>query len=363
MGGSKDNKKRQPVVAGVPGKIAFSSNRGGQYEVYTINADGSTVRQVTKKGGFKDSVVWAPDGQKIAYTSHSMSEDAEVYVINADGTGLVQLTDNDSEDEEPVWSPAYAEALAGRSDGRRIAFKSASIAERKQYEDGAVSISHNRPEIFTVNADGSGLKQLTSDAAVADSQLAWSPDGNEIAFVTLKNNDWNIYLVDVNNGNQRKLTSGHWDFHPAWSSACAEASVGRPDGQMVAFTSRADFGAPTGLAIINSDGSGQKILTSEKVLQKPVRWSPDGSRLLYMTESAGPFSDDICVINADGSGLKRLTNTKQQEEDASWSPDGQLVCFTRDFELYIIRADGSGEEHKISDERGSYGHATWSPTK
>ena len=80
-----------------------------------------------------------------------------------------------------------------------------------------------------------------------------------------------------------------------------------------------------------------------------------------MQEPRAAFSDDIYIINPDGSNLKRLTNTRDQEKHVSWSPDGQWIAFVREFDLYIIPADGSGEETKIGAKRGGHEHAVWSP--
>ena len=336
-------RRKDPVAADVPGRIAFVSNRSGQYEIYTINADGTKTKQLTKQvgGGFKKSPVWSPDGTKIAYVADDIGSDSEIYVVEADGSNLRQVTSNDANESDPAWSP----------DSDKIAFKLSTIESRKTHEDGGISVNYNEPEIFVVYSDGTGMHQLTEGSKVSNSNLAWSPDGTSIAFVSLRKNNWNIYVINSDGSNEQRITDGQWDSNPAWS----------PDGQKIAFIARMDFGK-FGLALINKDGSGKKILTQENVLQKPPIWSPDGSRILFIASNSGHFSDDICIIDADGSNIQRITNTKEQEESPSWSPDGRWICFRRDFELYIIHTDGSGEEHKISDERGCDNPA-WSPSK
>jgi Tol biopolymer transport system component len=101
-----------PTPFGVgSGKIAFQSNRGGDEEIYVINADGSSLQQFTDNDWDDYDPAWSPDGSKIAFASYR-DGDWEIYIINADGSGLQQLTDNDLHDWGPAWSP----------DGSKIAF-------------------------------------------------------------------------------------------------------------------------------------------------------------------------------------------------------------------------------------------------
>ncbi len=133
------------------GKIAFVSDRDGNFEIYVMNADGSGVTRLTNHRGRDVSPAWSPDGRRIAFAS-KRDGNWEIYVMNADGTGVTRLTDHHRGDRTtPAWSP----------DGRRIAFASNL--------DGFW-------EIYVMNADGSGVTRLT-DHTEEDRHPAWSPDG------------------------------------------------------------------------------------------------------------------------------------------------------------------------------------------
>ena len=139
--------------------IVFNSNRGGNYDIYVMNDDGSNVTRLTDHPDWDNDPAWSPDGNRIAFDS-IRDGNFEIYAMNADGTGPVNLTNHPSGDESPSWSP----------DGKRIAFKS--------YRDG-------NSEIYVMNADGTSPIRLTDDPEW-DGAPAWSPDSSKIAFVSYR---------------------------------------------------------------------------------------------------------------------------------------------------------------------------------
>ncbi len=153
----------QPALPGKNGKIAFSSNRDGDFDVWTVDASGLYPLQLTNAPGFDGQPAYSPNGTKIAFqssrdfpTTQTGTGIFELYVMNADGTNPVRLTSNSAADFEPVWSP----------EGQKLAFYSD--------RDGDF-------EIYVMNADGTNVVQLTSNAD-ADNQPEWSPNGKRIAF-------------------------------------------------------------------------------------------------------------------------------------------------------------------------------------
>jgi Tol biopolymer transport system component len=90
-------------------KIAFSSDRDGDYEIFVMNADGTGQTQITADTANDHAPAWSPDGKKIAFSS-DRDGDWEIFVMNADGTGQIQLTNNSAYDDAPDWQPLEPDA-------------------------------------------------------------------------------------------------------------------------------------------------------------------------------------------------------------------------------------------------------------
>ncbi len=246
---------------GLKGRIAFHSSRDGDFDIYVMNADGSGVTQLTKNAVNEFDPIWSPDGKQIAFGR--CLDVCDAVVINADGSGERVLF----HDGFPrAWSP----------DGTRMAFST-------------------NGEVYVMNADGTGVTQLTQGGGFP---TAWSPDGRQIAFNSDRDGDNDLYVMNSDGTGITQLTndpaSDEGD-HAGWS----------PDGKRFVFSSRRD-GGDLDIFVMNPDGSGVTQLTRNFDDDDDPSWSPDGKHIAFHSTRDGG-DEDVFVMNADGTGVTQLT--------------------------------------------------------
>jgi TolB protein len=201
-------------------------------------------------------------------------------------------------------------------------------------------------EICVMNADGTGVKQLTKNSAV-DAYPSWSPDGAKIAFTSSRDGDFDVYVMNANGSDQTNITSedrGNDDF-PRWS----------PDGRFIAIETDGYGGVIPEL--ITPDGTFQANVGSVAYATFFDSWSPDGRSFLVDSNSGGDF--DIYRYDLYGGGplqgnlmqRKVVSDDSASEGSAIWSPDGKQIAFSSnrdgDFEIYVMDAAG-GPQRQIT---------------
>ena len=276
------------------GVIVFYSNRDGNPEIYTINADGSSVTRLTNDPGFDDSPAISPDGEQVIFLTARHDPDPkfpnlkyEIYGMDIDGKNLLRLTNTEAGEDHPAWSPT----------GNRILFDA-------DYDgDGFY-------EIYTMAPDGTDLTRLTSGES-NDQFADWSPDGDRIAFASDRNGNWDIYVMDVDGTHVQPLTeSPNWELFPAWS----------PDGTQIAFNGLRPNSRNTDVYVMNKDGSDVRQLTNTPGFDENPAWSPDGQQIAFQTNRDGNF--EIYVMAKDGSNQHLLA---AHPADALWPSWGPMI--------------------------------------
>jgi TolB protein len=304
----------QATLDGGNRQIAFSASVHGIPQVFTVRPDGTGLRQITHQGfaAGQNGLSWSPDGRGLLYSvSYPSGRDA-IVKSRADGSGASVISPSCTGvclgDDDPVYSP----------DGKRIAFVRAF--------GPIVNDSASVVAIFTMNADGSHLKQLTQakTAASAEDHLPqWSPDGTKIAFVRINttakpNNESAIEVMNADGSNVRRLTPFRIEAaDPHWS----------PDGKRLLFNSYQESlpGKSANLFTMRADGTHRVALThyTGGTLQAFADgWSPDGTQILYRRLSFSGTDTEVggyFILDIRSKQIRRLTPVRiRNDTSAAW---------------------------------------------
>ncbi len=233
----------------------------------------------------------------IVFTSDRAGPQPDLYVMDARGGNPTQITTTGA--HAPDWSP----------DGSKIVFDSFT-------QEGA-------HDIFTVNADGSDLTDLTNLAPGTDQyDAAWSPDGTQIAFVAEPHGSRHaaLYAINADGSGRRQVTNvvGAEEERPSWS----------PDGRHIVFDAFPSAG-PDHLYVVRSDGTHRQTLTSDALDAWGPSWSPSGD-LIAFSDGASGLVSDLMTIRPDGSDVTQLTHLKTGATAGfpSFSPAGRAITYS-----------------------------------
>jgi Tol biopolymer transport system component len=283
---------------GTNGRVAFVSNPTGDRDILTMNPDGSGIVNVTGDPGapgFALEPDYSPDGTKIAFRA-GRENAAEIYTVNADGTGLTQLTFNSVKDYSPAWSP----------DGSIVTFAS------NRNDPNCVNLFGCNIDIFVMPATGGSPVQVTFDSG-SDQFPEFSPDGELIAYDTDVGGAYGIYTVDFHTLAVTKLTADSLRAGlPDWS----------PDGTKITFSTnwypcKKPKVCKGDIHVMNADGGGVTQLTHKFGDNLWPAWSPEGDKIVFGHNNLQLKPQQIYEINPDGTGLTRTTHTN----DDSFQPD------------------------------------------
>ncbi len=294
---------QDPVWSPDGSRIAFSSTRNGNYDIYVMNADGTGVTQLTTTTTDRGSTRPAWCGTRIAFESDRyITGFPDVFVMNDDGTDVTRLTiTNATFDQQPAWSPTCD----------RIAFT--------QDPGGNV-------EIYVMNADGTGATRLTNSPGY-DQDPVWSQDGSRIAFTRAADSfNREIYVMNADGTGATQLTNtigNVWDSDPSWSF----------DGSEIAFRSNRD--GNNEIYIMNADGTDPTRVTSDS--------ASDGQPAWFGGSGPPPNEPPVAAFTSSCSGLTcSFTSTSSDS-------DGSIVAYNWTF--------GDSGTSTLRDPSHTYGSA------
>ena len=270
-------------------KIAFSSNRDGNWEIYLMNPNGSQQERLTRNSAGDHSPVWSPDGEQILFVSNRDGV-YDLYVMDANGRHVRRVFRELVLRIQPTWSP----------DGERIAFHTKKPQWKPEWN------------IQTATIHGADVEEVAV-VVQQGGNPSWSPDGNEIAFVDDIDDTRRIRILTLSSNRVRTFLSHEtpWMYAPAWS----------PDGNRLAFTwyKWGIAGRPPAIFVANRDGRGLKRVVKSQWRVFDPAWSPEGDKLVY-TERGDNDSLQIFVVDIRTGVRKQLTDEGLNTSPAWFDP-------------------------------------------
>lgn len=247
-----------------------------------------------------------------------------VLVMSSNWTGQYDIWLRDSDDKLTDLTPSTPLSdldPAWSPDGQRIAFS--SIRDLNNFH------------VYVMNADGSGVVKLT-DTVSSSGSPSWSPNGQQIVF----QGDLDLWTANADGTSERRLTFGATANTPAWS----------PDGQKIAFSCGLGTNPPNReICTINTDGSDTTILTHNTGNEFAPAWSPDGQKIAFFSDRQQAQRWQVFIMNSDGTGETRLTSGLSAAYNPTWTRDGLLIVYvtgtpsTSATQLYAMNPDGTNQ--------------------
>jgi TolB protein len=271
-------------------RLSFISTRDGSEEIYALDIRRpDDVRRITRLPGIVQDQTWSPDGRRFAYRwFHPATQSLGVYVANADGSNPKLLVDNGT---TPAWSP----------DGRLIAYT-------MNYAIWVVDVNNAlKGDLSTAHL----LVRPHGELGQAEYPV-WSPDGNRLLFNGLHNGSFDIWTVEADGSGLRDLTpQPSLEYSATWS----------PDGSEIVFGSNRASESQLGGDIFAVDVETRKIrrLTAEQGGNYAPAWSPDGRWIAFNSNRDG--NTEIYIMRPNGTGQRRLTTAPQDDIFAVWVGD------------------------------------------
>ena len=255
----------------------------------------------------------------------------ELYTMRPDGSEVVQITNLETDDREPAWSP----------DNSQIVFRS-------NRNEGGTN-PEGEFEIFTMQADGSNVRQLTRNGC-DDRHPFFSADGKKVYFVSMTAEDkFQLFSIAIESGKLKQVT------HLEGGAKMPSTSK---DGSWLLF--QTDGGPATNntqeIYKMRPDGSELTRLTNNDAHDKVPQFSPDGTYITFQSKRDGDY--EIYRMKADGTEQARLTHVEGKDKRTSWSPDGEKIVFqstrTGHWEIYTMNPDGSDQKQITSGDCNSH---------
>jgi dipeptidyl aminopeptidase/acylaminoacyl peptidase len=335
-------------------------------QIYAVSSNGGTPRALTREGNDNERPRWSADSKQIYFVS-DRSGSAQVWSMNADGSGAKQIS--------RISTEAGGILLSG--DGSKIVFTSnvypecgsddacnkremeadeknkvkAKIYTSLLYRHWTEWKTRRRQHIMVMNSDGTAVRDLTPGtrdvppfSLGGPDDYAISPDSSEVAFtmnvdsnLAISTNS-DIYTVPIGGGDQRKITLGPGaDASPLYS----------PDGKYLAFRSQARAGYESDrwrlMVYERATGRTTSLTETRDRWVESMTWAPDSTRIFFTVEDRGRTG--LQMVGVNGLGAKNIVSGASSVDDVQFHSDGTFMIYTEQsgsHPVEIYRASASG---------------------
>jgi Tol biopolymer transport system component/DNA-binding winged helix-turn-helix (wHTH) protein len=327
--------------------IAYSRISTDEYGIYVVNETGGAPRKISHEDPRKKrgELAWSADGKFIAFSGDSPQGGSQIFLLSVADSSVQALTEPQGQERD--WGPSFS------PDGTRMAFVRANGAgfPEEIFVIPMAGAGKRMVEITTGNGKkppeavyvaSGAVEQVTNQRAAIMGPPAWSPDGQSIIFSSTKAGEPSLWRTPANGGNATPIEeAGAAAWHP---------TVSTKDGKLVVQKILRSSGI---YRVELREGGTQRtktIVTSTNGRNEGPLLSPDGKRLLFMSDRSGGL--EIWVSNRDGSSPMQLTNLHGCGTPR-WSPDGQWVVFDAGGAaaqgIYVVSAFGGAPRALLTD--------------
>ena len=373
-------------------RLAFQSTRTGANDIYVLTLDSGIVQRITYTDAPVTLDAWSQDGEWLYFTSsaNDVAGQGDIFRVRATGGTPLEVS------RERYLNEFESMPLP---DGKAIVLVAKGISSSQWWRKGHAHIDET--ELWLKPIDSAKYKMLVA----ADAKHAWpmvAPDGKSIYFMSDKSGTENIWRMDLASGAQKQLTSftsgrclwpsigndGHTIVFErgfaVWKVDTATGKVGEvaitlrgtpsapgvthtaltawnnlalsPDGKKIALVAHGDVFAASA-----KDGGEPQRLTSTDAGEASPKWSPDSTKVVYLSERDGGSS--LYLYDFGTNAERALTHGIDIDTAATWAPDGKSIVYLRNHkELHVLALSGA-DKVIATGEISSYGEGrvAWSP--